>query len=49
VMSTTSKRWVLLDEEGTPVRFFDYAHEGAVEVKEPVWKVDWNNYEECLL
>ena len=26
----------------------DY-HEGAVEVKEKVWKVDWNNYEECLL
>ena len=43
------KKWVLLDDEGEVVRVFDYAHEGAVEVKEEVWKVDWNNYEECLL
>ena len=42
-------KWVLLDEDGEPIRYFDYAHEGAVEVKEEVWKVDWSNYEECLL
>jgi hypothetical protein len=42
-------KYVLLDEEGTPIRYFDYAHEGAVEVVEPKYVVDWNNYEECLL
>jgi hypothetical protein len=26
--------WVLLDEEGEAVRYFDYAHEGAVEIVE---------------
>lgn len=24
--------WVLLDDEGEPIRYYDYAHEGAVEV-----------------
>ena len=42
-------KWVLLDDEGEVIRRFDYPHEGAVEVKEEVWKVDWSNYEECLL
>ena len=28
-------KWVLLDDEGEVVRYFDYAHEGAVEVVEP--------------
>lgn len=27
-------RYVLLDEEGNPIRYFDYAHEGAVEIVE---------------
>ena len=27
--------WALLDCEGQPVRYFDYAHDGAVEIKEP--------------
>ena len=27
-------KWVLLDDEGEVVRYFDYAHEGAVEVVE---------------
>ena len=44
-----TKKWVLLDDEGEVVRVFDYAHEGAVEVKEEKWVLDWNNYEECLL
>jgi hypothetical protein len=26
--------WVLLDDEGEPIRYFDYAHEGAVEIIE---------------
>jgi hypothetical protein len=48
-MATAVKnRWVLLDEEGEPVRYFDYEAEGTVKVVEPKWKVDWNNYEECL-
>lgn len=28
-------KWALMDDDGVPVRFFDYAHEGAVEIKEP--------------
>lgn len=28
-------KYVLLDDQGEPVRFFDYAHEGAIEIKEP--------------
>jgi len=41
--------WVLLDDEGQPVRYFDYHAEGAVEVVEPKYVVDWDNYEEALL
>ena len=26
--------WVLLDDEGEAIRYFDYAHEGAVEIVE---------------
>ena len=43
------QKWVLLDDEGEVVRYFDYAHEGAVEVKEEKFVLDWDNYEECLL
>jgi hypothetical protein len=42
-------KWVLLDDEGSPVRYFAYPAEGTIEVKEPKYIVDWNNYEECLL
>jgi hypothetical protein len=45
----SSRKWVLLDDEGSPVRYFDYPAEGTLEVKEPKYIVDWNNYEECLL
>ena len=48
MVSAVKNRWVLLDEEGEPVRYFDYEAEGTVKVVEPKWKVDWNNYEECL-
>ena len=43
------RRWVLLDDDGEPIRYFDYEHEGAVEIKEEKFVLDWNNYEECLL
>ena len=42
-------KWVLLDEEGNPIRYFDYAYEGAFKVEEPKYVIDWNNFEECLL
>ena len=42
-----NKKYVLLDEEGNAVRYFDYPHEGAVEIKEEKWVVDWNNFEEA--
>ena len=48
MVSAVKNRWVLLDEEGEPIRYFDYEAEGTVKVVEPKWKVDWNNYEECL-
>lgn len=41
--------WAILDFDGQPIRFFDYPHEGAVEIKEPEYKIDWNNFEEALL
>ena len=41
--------WVLLDDEGEPIRYFDYPAEGTVKVVVKKWKPDWNNYEECLL
>ena len=27
--------WVLLDDDGKPIRYFDYQAEGTVEIKEP--------------
>lgn len=30
-----TKRYVLLDDEGQPIRYFDYAAEGTVEIVEP--------------
>jgi hypothetical protein len=41
--------WALLDYEGNPVRFFTYPAKNTVEIKEPKWVLDWDNYEECLL
>jgi hypothetical protein len=41
-------KWVLLDDEGNPIRYFDYPAEGTLEIKEVKYVVDWNNYEECL-
>lgn len=26
--------WVLYDDEGLPVRYFNYAHQGAIEIRE---------------
>jgi len=45
----TKKVYALLDDEGQPVRYFDYPADGTIEIKEPKYIVDWNNYEECLL
>lgn len=42
-------KYVLLDDDGQPVRYFDYPAEGAVEIVETKYVVDWNNYEEALL
>lgn len=43
--------WVLLDFDGLPIRYYDYAAEGTVEVKEKTYTLD-ELYElvgECLL
>ena len=29
-------KWVLLDDEGHVIRHFDYAHEGCIQVVEPI-------------
>ena len=42
--------YVLLDDEGEPVRYFDYAAEGTVPMPEPEpYVIDWDNFEEALL
>ena len=40
-------KYVLLDDEGQPIRYFDYAAEGTVEIKEPEYKIDWDNFVEA--
>lgn len=40
-------KYVLLDEEGNPIRYFNYPAEGAVEVVEPKHIIDWDDYEEA--
>lgn len=42
-------KYVLLDDDGQPIRYFDYHAEGTVEIKEPKYKIDWDNYEEAPL
>ena len=32
--------WVLLDDDGQPVRYFDYAAEGTIEIVEPKLTLD---------
>ena len=39
-------KWVLLDWDGTIIRWFDYPATGSVRYKEP--KVDITKFEECL-
>ena len=40
--------WVLLDFDGLPIRYYTYAAEGTVEVKEVKYVIDWSNFEEAL-
>lgn len=40
-------KYVLLDFDGNPIRWFDWAAPGSVEVKEPEYKIDWSNFEEA--
>lgn len=48
--NTKPNKYVLLDEEGQVVRYFDHEAPGTVPVpEEPPYKIDWLNYEECLL
>ena len=42
-------KWALLDDEGVPIRYYNYPAAWTVEIKEPKYVIDWNNYEECLL
>ena len=44
-------KYVLLDDDGQPIRYFDYPAEGAVEVKEPELTFDelLEKVGECLL
>jgi len=49
VLEQRSKKYVLLDFDGNPIRYFNHPATGAVEVIEPVYEVDWDDYKECLL
>ena len=44
-------KYVLLDDEGHPIRYFDYPAEGTVEIKEPEMTFDelLETVGECLL
>lgn len=44
-------KYVLLDDEGQPIRWFDYLAEGTVEIKEPKLTFDelLEKVGECLL
>lgn len=44
-------RYVLLDEEGNPIRYFDYAHEGAIEIVKKKLSLEelFEELGECLL
>ena len=43
-------KYVLLDDENQPIRYFDYSAEGTVLApEEQPYKIDWNNYEEAPL
>ena len=43
------RRYALLDDEGNVIRWFSYPAEGTVEITEPEYKIDWDDYEEALL
>ena len=45
--ANTTTRYVLLDDEGLPIRYFDYPAAGTMLVAEPKYEIDWNNYEEA--
>ena len=39
-------KWVLLDDEGKPIRYFDYPAESAIEIVEPKLTLD-ELFEKC--
>lgn len=46
-----ASKWVLLDDEGQPIRYYDYPAINAVEIVEPKITYDelLNEVGECLL
>ena len=48
MMGYTTRRWAIVDDEGEPVRFFDYEAEGSVKYPPdppqlPLDHPDWDN------
>ena len=45
------KKWVLLDDESQPIRYFDYPADGANEIKEKKLTLDelYEKLGDCLL
>lgn len=42
--------YVLLDDEGEPVRYFDHEATGTIKLPDPpAYAVDWDNFDEALL
>jgi len=48
VLEQRIKKYVLLDFDGNPIRYFNHPATGAVEVVHEEYKVDWNDFEPAL-
>ena len=48
MLEQRSKKYVLLDFDGNPIRYFNHPATGAVEVVHEEYKVDWNDFEPAL-
>ena len=48
MLALRNRKWVWLDFDGNPIRYFNYAAAGAVKVVHEEYEVDWNDYEPAL-
>ena len=48
MLALRSRKWVWLDFDGVPIRYFNYPAVGAVEIVHEEYKVDWDDFEPAL-